>query len=144
MNAPSSRTTPFRTIAMRIVAASWAAAVALLVIQPMDLEAWLVRHFPPSHADAYAHVNGLAMPPLSTIFVTWLCASMAMIVARRYRLLAINLLAPAMAAGIVVPSVDFADPEWFTAGAVFILGCLVGLLVTAVWWVADRVRGATR
>jgi hypothetical protein len=80
------------------------------------------------------------MPPFSAILVSWLVAGIALLVARRWKLLLINLLGPVIAAAIITPSIDFADPEWFTVGAVITIGCLVGLVVTGAWWVGDRVR----
>jgi len=126
-----------------LIAGLWAAAVAIQSAfprPPFDLEAYLLRHVPPLHFDAYRHLNDLITPPLSAILVSWLSASIALLVARRYPLLLVNVLGPVVAAAMVIPSIDFTDPEWFTVGAVITIGCLVGLVVTGGCWVRDRFR----
>jgi hypothetical protein len=130
-----------RRFALGSVAALWAAAMALLFAlprPPFDLEAYLLRQLPPLHLDAYAHVNDLITPPLSAILVSWLSASIALLVARRSTLLLVNVLGPVVGAAMVTPSIDFADPEWCIVGAVITIGCLVGLVVTGACWVHDR------
>jgi hypothetical protein len=141
MGADSSPMGPVRRVTLGSLAALWAAAIGLLFAlprPPLDLEAYLLHEFPPAHLDAYAHVNGFIMPPFSAILVSWLIVSLALLAARRWKLLLTNFLGPLVAAAIIVPSIDFADPEWFTMGAVITIGCLVGLVVTGAWWISHE------
>ena len=139
MNTNSQPLSRGRHIALGINGAFWVAITVLLSWlpwPPFDLEACLIRHFPTGHADQYDLVNGLIKPPISLGLVTWLGASIGFIIARRYKLLLINVVGPVVSMLMVAPTEDWSDPQWFTIGAFFSIGCCVGLFVSIFVWIA--------
>ena len=127
-----------RGAALIAIGAAWLLATGLLLAYPrlpVDIEAHLWHLFPTVHRDAYEGVNRFATAPFLIVLVSWIAASAGMLVARRRKLLVVNLLGPLTAAMMLLPFVDFADPEWFTIGAVIVIGCLVGLLVATAFWI---------
>lgn len=101
-----------------------------------DLEAWLSDTFPPAHADAFAHVNDLITVPLAAVPIVWLAAAAALTITRCYKQLFALGVGPLFAASLVAPFEDWSDPNWFIIGGVTIVGCFVGVIVSALWCLA--------
>lgn len=130
-----------RRIAMTSIGLVWlmmTVSLMWLPWPPFDLEAWLIRHFPTGHADQYEFVNRLVQPPISLAIIGWLCASFGFVVARRYKLLLVNLAGPLVAMLMVAPTEDWRDPQWFTIGAFVAIGCCVGVFMSIVVWISQR------
>jgi hypothetical protein len=135
MNADAKPLSRGRRIALGINGALWVVTTVLLSWlpwPPFNLEAWLVRHFPTGHADQYEFVNRLIKPPISLGLVAWLGVCIGFIIARRYKLLLINVAGPIVSMLMVAPTEDWSDPQWFTIGAFISIGGLVSLLVTGL------------
>ena len=127
-----------RRIALGINGALWvmiSVSLSWLPWLPFDLEAWLIRHFPPGHADQYEFVNRLVKPPISLGLVAWLGVSIGFIIARRYKLFLINAAGPVVSTLMVAPTEDWSDPQWFTIGAFIAIGCCVGPFVSIFAWI---------
>lgn len=135
MNANTTPVIRSRRIALGIIGAVWVAitgASMLLSSPPFDLEAWLIHHFPTGHRDQYEFVNRLIQPPISLLWIAWISASIGLLVAKRYKLLLLNIVGPVVSAAMVAPTEDWNDPQWFTIGAFITIGGLVSLLITGI------------
>ena len=136
-----------RRIALGINGALWVAITVLLSWlpwPPFDLEALLIRYFPTGHADQYDFVNRLIKPPISLGLVAWLGVSVGFIIARRYKLLLINVTGPVVSMLMVAPTEDWSDPQWFTIGAFFSIGCCVGLFVAIFAWIGRSLSSSSQ
>ena len=136
-----------RRIALGINGALWVTitvSLSWLPWPPFDLEAWLIRHFPTGHADQYEFVNGLIKPPISLGLVAWLSASIGFLIARRYKLLLVNLAGPVVSILMVAPTEDWSDPQWFTIGAFIAIGCCVGMYVSIFAWSIKTLRSCSQ
>lgn len=136
-----------RRIALGINGALWVAITVLLSWlpwPPFDLEALLIRYFPTGHADQYEFVNRLIKPPISLGLVVWFGVSVGFTIARRYKLLLINVTGPVVSMLMVAPTEDWSDPQWFTIGVFVAIGCCVGLFVSICAWIGRSLSSCSQ
>jgi hypothetical protein len=118
----------------------WLAASVLILIGQGDVESLLRSAF--GHhvrPDAFRFLNQIAVPFWASYSIF---ASLAVVAAwrRRFDILLVLMIGPAIALLICVATQQWSDPNWYVMLAVCSIGWLVGTLVTGCYWLATRRR----
>lgn len=124
-----------RTLVPAVLVLGWLGLSALLLVAKGNPEAALRgalgRH---ARADAFEHLNGIAIP-FWTVHTSLTLVAIAAARSQRSDVLGVLPIGPAIALLIGLLGQDWSDPNWFVVVAVCAIGWLVSTVVAVGYWV---------